>query len=110
MAIVKKVTLSFPPSGSPDVVGYNLYIVPVPEVVDETGADGNYIANPYDLGNTTSVDLSTIPGMTTNDGTYNIGVTAVDDAGNESSMSVTTNVPLDFAAPDAPGELVITRS
>lgn len=109
MAIVKKVTLSFPQSDSPDVVGYKLYMVEAPAQVDEVDEDGNYLAKSYDLGLNTDIELSTLPGMTTNDGVYNIGVTAVDDAENESSMSIAENVPLDFAAPNAPGELVITR-
>jgi len=103
MAKVKDVTLSFPGSGSADVVGYKLYIVPVPEVID-------YDSPSFDLGNVTSIDLSTLPGMTSQDGVYNLGLTAVDDAGNESSFSLINDVPLDFAAPDPPGEITIVRS
>ena len=110
MATVKKVTLSFPPSGSPDVVGYKLYMVEAPAKVDGIDENGNYMSASYDLGNTTEVDLSTLPGMTSNDGIYNLGVTAIDDAGNESSMSILNDVPLDFVFPDPPGELVIVRS
>jgi len=102
MAKVKQVTLSFPSSGSPDVVGYKLYYIQAPETVD-------YESPSVDLGNNTSVDLSTLPGMSTTDGTYNLGVTAVDDAENESSMSIISNVELDFVAPDAPGEITVTR-
>lgn len=109
MASVKKVTLSFPASGSPDVVGYKLYVVEVPAEVDAVDENGNYVAPSYDIGNVTEIDMSTVPGMTTNDGVYNIGVTAVDDVENESSMSKAENVPLDFVQPDSPGELVITR-
>ena len=109
MATVKKVTLSFPPSGSPDVVGYRLYMVESPEDVEAVDEDGEYLAKAYELGLNTEVDLSTIPGMTSNDGVYNLGVTAVDDAANESSMSVMNDVPLDFVAPDAPGMLTIVR-
>jgi len=102
MGKVKQTMLSFPPSNSPDVVGYKIYIEAVPKPVD-------FDSPSFDIGNNTSIDLSVLPGMTTTDGTYNIGVTAIDDAQNESSMSVLENVPLDFAAPDAPGELKITR-
>lgn len=100
---VKEVTLSFPPSGSPDVVGYKLYLEEAPTPVD-------YNSESWDLGNVTSVDLSTLANMTTKDGTYNIGITAVDDADNESSMSVLSDIPLDFVAPNPPGEITITRS
>lgn len=99
---VKNVTLSFPASGSPDVVGYKLYAEEVPNAV-------TYDSESVDLGNNTTVDLSTLPMMTTKDGTYNVGITAVDDAGNESSMSVVNDVALDFTEPDPPGVITIVR-
>ena len=99
---VKNVTLSFPASGSPDVVGYKLYMEVSPAPV-------TYTSPTFDLGNSTSVDMSTLPGISTTDGIYNLGITAVDDAGNESSFSLISEVPLDFLAPDAPGEITITR-
>jgi hypothetical protein len=103
MAAVKKVTLTVEPSTSPDVVGYKLYMEVTPNPV-------TYSSQVFDLGNNTTVDLSTLLGMTTTDGVYNLGITAVDDAGNESSFSLIDNVPLDFLAPDAPGVITITRS
>jgi len=103
MALVKKAMLSFPASDSPDVVGYKLYMETAPTEV-------TYESPVFDLGNnTTNIDLSELPGMTTTDGVYNLGVVAVDDAGNESSMSLAANIPLDFLAPDSPGPLVILR-
>ncbi len=102
MAKVKSVTMSFPASGSADVTGYKLYMEEVPNLVTDQ-------SQMFDLGPNTSIDLSTLPGMTTNDGVYNLGVVAVDDAGNESSMSVISDVALDFVAPDAPGAITITR-
>lgn len=99
---VKSVNISFPPSDSPDVVGYKLYLEEVPVEV-------SYDSQSWDLGATTDIDLSTLEGMTTKDGSYNLGITAADDAGNESSMSVIADVPLDFAQPNPPGQIVITR-
>ena len=90
--------------------GYKLYMAEAPADVEAVDENGAYLAKSYDLGNMTEVDLSTLPGMTSNDGVYNLGVTAIDDAGNESSMSRAENVPLDFAAPDSPGALVIARA
>jgi len=101
MAKVKSKVLSFPPSGSPDVMGYNLYVEEAPAAV-------TYDSESFDLGDNTTVDLGALPGLTTKDGVYNLGVTAVDDAGNESSMSVINNVPLDFEPPDPPGQLLIS--
>ena len=102
MAKVKSAILKFDPSDSPDVVGYKLYMEQSPLVV-------SYDSQSYDLGNNTEVDLSTIPDMTTRDGVYNLGISAVDDAGNESSMSLMNDVPLDFLAPNPPGEITIER-
>jgi hypothetical protein len=99
---VKQTIIKFSPSISPDVVGYKLYIAPVPDAV-------TYESQSFDLGNQAELDLATLDGMTTTDGVYNLGVTAVDDAGNESSMLTTNDVPLDFSAPDAPSALEIIR-
>jgi len=93
--------LSFPASPSPDVVGYNLYVAEAPAVVD-------YDSEKFDLGNVTTVDLATISGFTTKDGTYNLGVSAYDAAGNESSLSTIDDVVMDFVAPDPPGQITIT--
>jgi hypothetical protein len=41
------------------------------------------------------------------DGTYNFGVAAVDRSGNESDLSIKSNVKLDFTPPTAPGQLSI---
>jgi len=101
MAKVNEQTLSFAPSDSPDVVGYKLYIEPVPAPV-------SYESLSFDLRNETTIVLSSLPGMTSQDGVFNLGVSAVDDAGNESSMSLISDVPLDFEAPNPPGELVIS--
>lgn len=103
MAIVKTVTITFSGSDSPDVIDYKLYVEEAPTVV-------SYQSSAVSLGNVTSVDLSTIKELTTKDGIYNIGITALDTAGNESSMSLLNDVPLDFAAPNPPGQLVIVRS
>lgn len=102
MAKIKDAVLNIPPSGSPDVVGYKLYIQETPVAV-------TYDSEVFELGNVASIDLATLPGFTTKDGVYNIGVAAVDDAGNESSMSMLSDVPLDFVAPDPPGLLVLDR-
>jgi hypothetical protein len=97
--------LRFPKSGSPDVVTYKLYM-------ELEGITVTYDSPSYDIGSTEVdgyivVDLAAVPGMTTLDGVYNIGVTAVDDAGNESSFSTKNSVPLDFTPPDPPGALEI---
>jgi hypothetical protein len=100
---IKETRLTFPASPSPDVVGYKLYMVEQPDPLD-------YTAQSWDLGNLTSVDISTLDGMTTKNGTYDLGVVAVDSAGNESSMSIAEGVVIDFVAPDPPGRISVVRS
>lgn len=100
---VKSLILSFEPSGSPDVTGYRLYM-------EEAPAEVNYDSQSWDIGSTTSIDISVLDGMTTKNGTYNLGISAVDGAGNESSMSKLEGVILDFEAPDPPGVISIERS
>lgn len=102
MAKVKSAILSFPVSPSPDVVNYKLYYAVAPEPV-------TYDSAFVDLGLETSYDLATLPGAVGLDIQFNLGVTALDEVGNESDMKLLENVSLDFAAPDAPGDLVITR-
>ena len=95
---VKK--LSFNPSQSADVVGYKLYIEEAPDVV-------SYDSQSFDLGvKTSGIDLGAVIGE--QDGTFNIGLTAYDDAGNESDIYEMGEFPLDFTAPDAPSGGVIT--
>ncbi len=100
-------TIKFPPSSSPDVVGYKLYLEEAPNEVtyDSESID---LGNPVDPSGLVVVDLTKFSELTTKDGVYNIGITAIDDAGNESSMSKASDVPLDFVAPDPPGALVIS--
>ena len=102
MAKIKTVTISFAASDSPDVVGYRLYIEDAPKAV-------SYDSPSFDLDGT-SVDLSTLEGMENKNGIFNLGVSAIDVVGNESDMSLSNDVALDFMAPNPPGEIIITRS
>lgn len=101
MAKVKDVTLSFPASPSADVVGYKLYLEPAP-------AEVTHDSPSYDLGDSTAIDLNVV--LADMDGTYNLGVSSIDDVGNESSFSLLNDVPLDFVPPEPPGNLTITSS
>lgn len=51
------------------------------------------------------VDLSSIPAS--NDQTWDLAFTFVDDAGNESDFSLAVAVPLDNVPPSAPGQPVV---
>ena len=94
MSKIMPVSLSFPASPSADVVGYKLYIEPVPAAVTHTSPG-------YALPGTT-VDLATIlPGDI--DGIFNLGIVAIDDVGNESDFSLINSAPLDLIPPQKPG-------
>lgn len=99
--IVKKTTLRFEPSTSPDVTGYMLYIEEAPTPVD-------YDSEAVDLGDRQEIDLSTLQ-LNTKDGVYNLGIAAYDEVGNLSSLSIIENVALDFVAPDPPTGLTVLR-
>ena len=116
MAIVKETWLRWPISGSPDVVTHKLYLELAPGIIITNPEDPN-LSPSHDIGNNVvdfdgaphgEIDLAVVPGMTTLDGRYNIGVACVDDRGNEASPSLLDDVPLDFTAPDPVGALVIS--
>ena len=103
MSKVKGFVIKFAPSDSEDVVTNKLYVQESPTAV-------SYDSQSFDVGNTAvagfvSVDMQKL--LPDVDSVYNIGVAAVDDAGNESDLSIKNNVPLDFAAPAAPGEILV---
>ena len=107
MAKVKPKKLKFPPSPSPDVVSYTLYVEPAMQPTDLS-----YTSPSEDLGfpvpdidGKIVVDLQVLDIVRTVDGKYDLGVAAVDDGGNESTMSQLLDVELDFVAPAAPGAL-----
>ena len=89
-------TMRWEESTSPDVQGYKIYLERYPTPVD-------YDSDSLDVGLVTEINMEDFEVFTTKDDVYNIGVVAYDDAGNESSMSVVENVPLDFEAPNPPG-------
>lgn len=102
MSKIKGLTIRFSPSPSPDVVSNKLYI-------QESPAPVTYESPSYNVGNVVgadkmiSVDLKAL--LPNVDGIYNIGIVSVDDAGNESDMKTAKDVPLDFLAPNPPGNI-----
>jgi len=97
MARLKKRRLRWKASESPQVVGYRLYWA--------TGGTLGYDSACADLGNVTEVvlpdDIDNFP-MTA--GPVDIGITAVDELGNESDM-ITLQAPYQFDVPAAPTDL-----
>lgn len=104
--LIKEVTLKFLPSGSPDVVGYKLYYVPQGQTLDYSSPSIDLGAPELDADGKVAVQVKELPNFQASDEVFTLGVTAVDDAGNESEMS-SADVTLDFTAPDAPGPIEI---
>lgn len=98
--------IHFAPAMAPDVTGYNLYFSPEGSAVDYDSTKVELGLPAIDEDNRMSVDLREFMGGVL-EGKYNIGITAEDDAGNESDMSVGL-VEIDFTAPDPPGPLSFT--
>jgi hypothetical protein len=91
------------------VTGYRLYWSPAETPVDYTSPNHDFVAadlpdDPNSPGKKI-LDLTGVDAMQTLDGTYNLGLTAIDDAGNESGMSVLSGIGLDFVAPAPPTDL-----
>lgn len=102
MAYINSKNISWNPSTSDDVVGYRVrYKV----------ADGNPIVytDPYlVVGNTLVVAPNDFPsGTFDNDTDYTLGVSAVDDMGNESDI-IELDTPLDFVPPQPPTGLTVS--
>ena len=91
-------------STSPDVVGYKLYV----------GTDAiDYNTTSVDVGNITEVNLGALSNqgfgpLVNAEGTFNIGVSALDQVGNESDIAVLNGVVLDFVPPAAPTGLTVS--
>jgi len=83
-------------SSSTDVVGYRVRLSA--SVVD-------YTDPPIDVGDVAHLDFAQVPSMAGVDGVFNVGVTAVDDGGNESDFARLDAFPLDLVPPDAPTNL-----
>jgi hypothetical protein len=95
MAKIKKVTLTFDEADLTGVAGFRIYYDTAP-----IGDTSPFVAIPMVLGQTAyDVILPTVIPLT--DGTYNLGVVALDESGNESDADVMTR-PFDFTPPAKP--------
>jgi len=101
MAKMKRRRLSWKASESPQVVGYKLYW--------SEGGEVNYDSYSVQLGNVTAVILPDhVASFKPGNGPLEIGLTAVDELGNESDM-ITVSAPYQFSVPEAPGGLKIEK-
>jgi hypothetical protein len=94
MAKVKKRRLVWEPSTSPNVIGYKLYWAEEGEVT--------YDSPCAMIGNVAEVVLpEQVPTFPMVKGAIELGITAVNEVGNESDMMI-FDAPFQFSVPDAP--------
>lgn len=101
--------IKFKQSGSQDVVANKIYVrVHNPATpINKLNALKNVKVEPPpnpDIDGFTNIEFSVL--FPTLDGYYDFGVSAIDDAGNESPLLTQgfINIPLDFVAPGPPTE------
>jgi hypothetical protein len=87
-------------STATDVATYRVYAT-------EEAAPITYSSPHVDVGLVTEVDLGRLANegftpLVDAEGSYNLGVSALDGMGNESDIAVRPSVPLDFVPPAAP--------
>jgi len=104
--------LTFTPSGSSDVTGYKLFHEVAPAEIGPESPSVFLDNPPVSQNGMIEVDLATVPGFSTMDGVYNLGLASVDDVGNESSIVTAglSGIPLDFVAPDPPTNASVLQS
>ena len=100
MAYIKPKFLHIGESTDPDVVGYKVYWAVPPEVIIYEPENGRSV------GLLTRIALP-LAGMPNIDGQLTIGVTAIDDVGNESDPAEGT-FPFDFIPPTGPTSLSVS--
>jgi hypothetical protein len=99
MAKVRKTQITWDAVDSPDVAGYRLYWA--------VGGGVDYNSEFLEVGNVTEIILpDDVPSFPLVAGDIEIGVTAVNQRGNESDMTV-FSAPFDFTAPRAPGNIKV---
>ncbi len=99
MAKIRKRRIRWSGSHGSKVVGYKLYWA-----VDE---GVNYDSDCSEIGNVTEVVLpDNVPSFPLVAGTIELGVTSINEVGNESDMTK-LSTPFEFSAPDAPRDLVV---
>jgi len=99
MARIQGKKVSWTPSVSPDVVAHNLRACLETDTMDYSLAPVriDLPLSEYDLPGAFSMPEDT---------NYKLGLSSIDDVGNESDISEVV-VPLDFIAPDAPTNILV---
>jgi hypothetical protein len=99
MAKVRKTQITWDAVDGHDVAGYKLYWA--------VGGGVDYNSEFFEVGNVREIILpDDVPSFPLVAGDIEIGVTAVNQRGNESDMSV-FSAPFNFTAPGAPGNILV---
>jgi hypothetical protein len=99
MGKIRQKKIRWEPSASSEVVGYKLYWSEDEEL--------NYDSKSFEMGNVTEVILpGGVPSFPLLEGRITLGISATNEAGNESDITRMT-AELNFIAPDAPKRLRI---
>ena len=102
MSHIKELTLRFKQSTAADVVKNRVY-VHGPNQPFDPAAPFDEIAKPTaDADGFTRIPLANLPKLNGLEGQYDIDVTALDAAGNESDPLEIDNQTFDLSPPDAP--------
>lgn len=99
--------VKFTPSLSQDVVAYRIYVQQTPDPISVNSAN-RQVDGPFTPGSDGKIQIDLQPLFPNLDGEYTVGISAVDDAGNESGLLEGVTV-VDFIAPDAPTDLEFVR-
>ena len=98
MGKIKNKRVRWEPSSTPGVK-YRLYWC--------IGRGVDYHSDHADLGNVTKINFpSDIPAFPLTSGKFELGISAITEAGNESELTKTT-INIDFTVPEAPKKLMI---
>lgn len=101
MAKVISKRISWTAATTPDIVAHRVYVEP-----EGTLIDYNSFNTTVDMPKTDIVVPGEFPGWPMEEGNYGVGISSVDDMGNESDITIISS-PFDFSAPDAPTGVVV---
>ena len=104
MAKIKELVLRFKQSPSTDVVKNRIRVRPANTVAEYDTPFDDVVAPVADADGFTRIPLANVPATNGLEGQYDLHVTAVDGAGNESDFLEVDNQTFDLSPPDAPTE------
>jgi hypothetical protein len=99
MGKIKGRKVRWEPSSTADVIKYRLYW--------SIGGGVDYHSDHADVGNVSEIMLpNDIPSFPLTSGKFELGISAINQAGNESELTKAT-VHVNFTIPEAPGNLIV---